>query len=287
LPRQLVPSGGLHEGFAKAALEEAAASCGLIRDDGLKAVRKLITDGLKRGKKQPRDLSEGRGAASAALRAPHNESRPRGGGADRMSLSLEKDQASPSFSPSSAPPPISPRFGKNQHETLADDGDEGPPDDTIGEETFRFCAGLDQSDVDNGKRLIAYFGRDLLVRQEDDVAAGQMLAWTGTHWDLAGGEALAHLIGQRVGDLIKQEADYIESTPAEARPMARGHWSIARAAASSTGWKPSAVTIAPTCSPPSSPASMIRRRRRANSASSWICFSPRRTNAAPFSNIPE
>jgi putative DNA primase/helicase len=51
---QLVPAGGLHEGFAKAALEEAAAACGLIRDDGLKSVKKLITDGIKRGKKSPR-----------------------------------------------------------------------------------------------------------------------------------------------------------------------------------------------------------------------------------------
>jgi putative DNA primase/helicase len=39
-----------------------------------------------------------------------------------------------------------------------------------------------------------------------------MLAWTGTHWDLAGGEALARLVGQCVGDLIKQEADYIDLT---------------------------------------------------------------------------
>jgi putative DNA primase/helicase len=94
-----------------------------------------------------------------------------------------------------------------------------PPDDAISDETFRECAELDQSDVDNGKRLIAYFGRDLMVRQEDDVAAGQMLAWTGTHWDLAGGEALAHLIGQRVGDLIKLEAAYIEFSNSEARAV--------------------------------------------------------------------
>jgi putative DNA primase/helicase len=60
------------------------------------------------------------------------------------------------------------------------------------------------------------------VRQEDDVPAGQMMAWTGTHWDLAGGEALAHLIGQKVGDLIKREADYIDATPVEARAIGAG-----------------------------------------------------------------
>lgn len=120
--------------------------------------------------------------------------------------------------------PRSPTLKKSEDETLATKNGAGgqPPDDEISEEAFRFCAALDQSDVDNGKRLIAYLGRDLLVRQEDDVAAGQMLAWTGTHWDLAGGEALASLIGQRVGDLIKQEADYIDFTPVESRSVAAG-----------------------------------------------------------------
>jgi putative DNA primase/helicase len=58
-------------------LVEGAGACGLIRDDGLKAVKKTIADGVKLGKKQPRDLSEVRGVALATLRAPHSERRPR------------------------------------------------------------------------------------------------------------------------------------------------------------------------------------------------------------------
>jgi hypothetical protein len=54
---QLVAAGALHEGFAKASIEEAASQCLLIRDDGLKAVRAAIVAGIKLGKKQPRDLS--------------------------------------------------------------------------------------------------------------------------------------------------------------------------------------------------------------------------------------
>src|SRR6516162_2625254 len=104
---QLVPAGGLHEGFAKAALEEAAASCGLIRDDGLKAVKKLITDGFKLGKKSPRAADELRRHA-----AQGEQSRPRIGAADRMSFPGTDDEASSFFSPSSAAP-FSPQFDKN------------------------------------------------------------------------------------------------------------------------------------------------------------------------------
>ncbi len=224
---QLAAAGALHDGFAKAALEEAASACGLIRDDGLKAVKASIAAGVKLGKKQPRDLDHVRREATAL-------SRPRLAAVTQSSSSgsVEPDAMSePSPSSSfSAPSPRSPLLGKNQNETLANeegastenDGDDEPPDEKVSPDIFRFCAGLDQSDVDNGQRLIAYFGRDLLVRQEDDVPAGQMLAWTGTHWDLAGGEALAHLIGQRVGDLIKEEAAYIDLTPSEARAVTAG-----------------------------------------------------------------
>jgi putative DNA primase/helicase len=216
---QLVAAGALHEGFVRAALEDAAAVCGLIKDDGLRGVRATIDSGFRKGKAQPRDLDEIRRAAA------YRESRPRKAAVRTSSSPTAADSSS------SDPLPRSPSGEKSDPQTLAktekgeakDADDEAPPpDDTVSDDTFRFCAGLDQSDVDNGQRLIAYFGRDLLVRQEDDVPAGQMLAWTGTHWDLAGGEALAHLIGQRVGDLIKQEAGYIDFTPPEARAVSAG-----------------------------------------------------------------
>lgn len=233
----LAAAGAIAEPLAKAAIEAAVVEIGLIRDLGAKAVKAAIAAGLKLGKKTPADLSEVRRAASsAALGAPHVNGRPREAGDNAVSSSAlasppsspfgdvdDSDQtlssSSSLFASSSPRTPLGEK--EEQDETLAgqDEDDEGPPDDTISDETFRECAGLDQSDVDNGKRLIAYFGRDLMVRQEDDVPAGQMLAWTGTHWDLAGGEALAHLIGQRVGDLIKLEAAYIEFSNSEARAV--------------------------------------------------------------------
>lgn len=233
----LAAAGAIAEPLAKASLEAAVVDIGLIRDLGAKPVKSAIAAGLKLGKKTPADLSEVRRAASAALGAPHINGRPREAG-DRTDLSRalaslpssppgdadDSDQTlAPSSSPFASSAPHTPMGEKSErNETLENDEDDDNqyvPDEPISDETFRECAGLDQSDVDNGKRLIAYFGRDLMVRQEDDVAAGQMLAWTGTHWDLAGGEALAHLIGQRVGDLIKLEAAYIEFSNSEARAV--------------------------------------------------------------------
>lgn len=232
----LAAAGAIAEPLATAALNDAAAACGLIRDlgkAGAKTIKSAIAAGLKLGRKSPRDLTEVRRAASAALGAPHDDGRPRVAGDNVVSFPGDR-QAPPSppfgdaddsdqtlaSSSSSAFPRTPSGEEERPDETLAnEDDDQGPPDEAISDETFRECAELDQSDVDNGKRLIAYFGRDLMVRQEDDVAAGQMLAWTGTHWDLAGGEALAHLIGQRVGDLIKLEAAYIEFSNSEARAV--------------------------------------------------------------------
>jgi putative DNA primase/helicase len=229
----LVASGALHEGFARAALEDAAAASGLIRDLKLRGVRALLTAGLAAGAKAPRDLG--------SLRRPapkKRQSRPRPAAVIEPSPSPSGEALPDSASSlsSSSSPPIPLGEEEKQSQTLAtenetddetdadmdDDGEDQPPSGDVSNDTFRECAALDQSDVDNGKRLLAYFGRDLLVRQEDDVAAGQMLAWTGTHWDLSGGEALAHLIGQRVGDLIKIEAGFIDFFPAEARAVNAG-----------------------------------------------------------------
>jgi putative DNA primase/helicase len=232
----LAAAGALDEALVKAVLEKAALECGLIRDDGAKAVKAAIAAGIKRGKKTPADLAEVRGAVQA-LRAPHDQSRTRQASDHVPSLAAEgagpdttgePSSSSSSASTSASLPPVPPIGEENALQTLANDAEDDAEnggdgkDSEISDETFRFCASLDQSDVDNGQRLISYFGRDLLVRQEDDVPAGQMMAWTGTHWDLAGGEALAHLIGQKVGDLIKREADYIDATPVEARAIGAG-----------------------------------------------------------------
>lgn len=84
------------------------------------------------------------------------------------------------------------------------------------------CLDLDKSDTDNARRLITYFGDNLLIMAQGGVAGGDWLNWTGTHWDLDGGVAGVHLVAQRIGDMIAREADALTSTPAELRAIDAG-----------------------------------------------------------------
>ncbi len=84
------------------------------------------------------------------------------------------------------------------------------------------CAALDHSDTDNAVRMIRYFGQDLAVLAQDEVAAGTWMAWAGTHWDIAGGAARAMMTVQKLGSRILLEADHLKSTPAELRAIEVG-----------------------------------------------------------------
>lgn len=116
-----------------------------------------------------------------------------------------------------------------------DDGDFDPPeppfdgegnselsDDTGLSEIVAECASLDHSDTDNATRLIRYFGNDLAVLAQDEVPAGTWMAWSGTHWDIAGGAARASMTVQKLGSRILLEADHLKSTPAELRAIEEG-----------------------------------------------------------------
>jgi putative DNA primase/helicase len=90
----LVASGALHEGFARAALEDAAAAAGLVRDLKLRGVRALLAAGLAAGAKAPRDLG--------SLRRPapkKRQSRP------RPAAVIESSPAVPAETPADIPPP--------------------------------------------------------------------------------------------------------------------------------------------------------------------------------------
>jgi putative DNA primase/helicase len=84
------------------------------------------------------------------------------------------------------------------------------------------CALLDQSDTDNGKRLIAHFGRDLRVMKAAGIAGGDYVAWSGRLWDVDGGAAASALLAQRVGDLICLEADFLARGPHDDRVIEAG-----------------------------------------------------------------
>jgi putative DNA primase/helicase len=101
----------------------------------------------------------------------------------------------------------------------------GPDDGANGPDwtrAIRDCLDLDKSDTDNAKRLLRYFGNNLLVLAQEGVSGGDFLCWTGTHWDWGGGVAGAAKVAQKVGDMICLEADALVNSKAEAAAIEAG-----------------------------------------------------------------
>lgn len=96
-------------------------------------------------------------------------------------------------------------------ETVAAVAGDGDADPAIVE----FCAEMDHSDTDNGKRLRLHFGDDLLVVAQEKGKNPTFAVWTGSHWDVANGGPKAKAIGQRLGDRIAAEVLYIKPNPYE------------------------------------------------------------------------
>ncbi|MFT0892940.1 phage/plasmid primase, P4 family [Pseudochelatococcus sp. G4_1912] len=81
-------------------------------------------------------------------------------------------------------------------------------------EIIRTCAKLDQNDTDNGKRLIAHFGADILFVRE----IGAHI-WNGTHWDPDGGQDAIERYAQEVARRIKLESGAIMPSEADAKAI--------------------------------------------------------------------
>ncbi|MEV4609758.1 DNA primase [Neorhizobium sp. LMR1-1-1.1] len=99
--------------------------------------------------------------------------------------------------------------------STVDDGNVQPPDGEEAKQILEFCAGLDHSDTDNGKRLLKHFGQDLLVVSQEKAKAALFAVWTGTHWDISNGGPKALAIAQQLGDRIMLERLYIKPTKDE------------------------------------------------------------------------
>lgn len=92
--------------------------------------------------------------------------------------------------------------------------------DVVEAEVMAWCAGLDQSDTDNARRLLAHFGRDLLVMSQEKARANLFVVWAGTHWNTATGGPGALALAQRLGDRILAEAPLLALSEAEAKATA-------------------------------------------------------------------
>jgi len=223
---QLVGAGALHEGFAKAALEDAASACQLIRDDGLKAVKAAIAAGVKLGKKQPRDLSEVRGVAQATLRAPHSERRPReAADTDPSSPSADVDapdssEGSPSSSFFAAAPAPPDEGGESEQpsqtgalspETSAAGGAGGRRKPPRAVETERRrnmrLAFFPLTDLGNAERFRERYLDKLLW-----CPALGWLAWDGKRWSRDGADDLVKIAEHDTVRAIQDEAYEVRSS---------------------------------------------------------------------------
>lgn len=70
---------------------------------------------------------------------------------------------------------------------------------------IRWCAGLDQNDRDNGRRLVAWFGDNLRY-----VTGLGWLYWRGTHWERDEADLDVRFLAQMIVDKIKLEAIELE-----------------------------------------------------------------------------
>lgn len=243
---QLVAAGALHESFVRAALENAAADCGLIKDDGIRSVRATIESGFRKGRAQPRDLGEIRRQAESRASRPRGqrgasaasdrESRPRGnaGGdngtrddgrredadaADRVASSRRSASAAgdarppddfnpPDSSVAPAPPPAS--NGKPSSQTGAARSSAGGWG--AGGEPPKPAAETDDA---RNMRLAFFPLTDLgnaerfRERYKDRLlwcAAIGWLTWDGRRWSREGAEELVKIAEHDTVRLIQDEA---------------------------------------------------------------------------------
>jgi putative DNA primase/helicase len=107
--------------------------------------------------------------------------------------------------------PQGPEFG-------SEDDSDGPSDMPVGNVSLadvEWCAGLDHSDTDNGKRLLRHRGRDLANMLEEGSDKANWLVWSGKVWDQSDGSKQALATAQQIGGLIGLEAEYLNHTPGE------------------------------------------------------------------------
>ena len=206
----LVGAGLLSEGEVRAALENAAASCGLVKDDGIEQCRKTIASGLRAGMAEPADVSAiGTRAGKGGQRPPTPEPADYGNG----------HAGGPARQAGSRRPNGTAEPDDNAPQANAGDRLDGDPVDP---ELVEYCASLDHSDTDNARRLQTHFGHDLVVLAQSKARVAQWGAWTGTHWDFETGGSRAFAIAQKVGGRIALEAEFVKLTPKEVKAVELG-----------------------------------------------------------------
>lgn len=121
----------------------------------------------------------------------------------------ERIEAAEEFQPDPMPDAPEPHTGAGSGAGSGGGGSSGgfpELDDAV----VRRCAGLDQNDTDNGRRLMTHFGGEWLhVRDIGNHG------WVGTHWDMEAGEDLVIRLAQEAARRIKKEVFHLGLTEDE------------------------------------------------------------------------
>lgn len=222
----LAAAGAINEEFARAALEEAAAGCGLIRDLKLRAVKSTITAGIKLGKKTPRDLSDIHAHVrreASALKAGRDQrpSEEPSSGDDPASAAAAVSlppSASSSFSSFSPAPPAAEgesttpsQTGVSSEATAAARGPGGagkPPRATeTPKRRHMRLAFFPLTDLGNAERFRERYLDKLLW-----CPALGWLAWDGKRWSRDGADDLVKIAEHDTVRAIQDEADEVRES---------------------------------------------------------------------------
>lgn len=204
---QLAAAGALHEGFARAALEEAAATCGLIRDLKARAVKSAIAAGVKSGNKTPRDLAEVRRSAA--------QSRPRPAAVIKPSLP-EPSFPAPSAAVAAAAPPN--REGKSASSQTGASASKAPAAGVAG---ARKPPRATESDDALNMRLAFFPLTDLgnaerfRERYKDKLKwckALGWLAWDGKRWSRENADSIVKIGEHDTVRAIQREAEAVRES---------------------------------------------------------------------------
>ena len=156
----LVGAGALSEAAVRGALEAAASSCGLAKDDGIRSVRATINSGLNRGTTEPTDLSK---IGPRTRRAPDSRGRSKSA-VDRDATYGVGAHPAPQGIDGEGIPPVGPtdRAGANSPSHPAN-----PPAD--GAETFGpRPGGFDVEDMNREWSLVLMGSKAVVFRDQPD-----------------------------------------------------------------------------------------------------------------------
>lgn len=207
-----VAAGALSEREVLAALQDAADRSGLTGEDGPKERDAKIRRGLEAGAREPGDIpARLRRIADEARAKAERRTGPKGARADHLPGGRRDDAGLPP--PEDGHGAVLPFPREGGPPGGAEEGVDHltPAEWAILEE----CAGLDENDADNGKRLLRWFGDKVLHVNESG-----WFGWAGTHWDVETGQHAVERYAHKIVTMIKREAALIEATPDELALMA-------------------------------------------------------------------